>query len=143
MKTESAKASSAIKKELKKNFANIKFSVKSSNYSGGDSVHIKWTDGPTTDEVEKITNKYQYGNFDGTTDMYNYDNKQDDIPQSKYILTQRGMSDDTRLKIVEYLRNYYEACKNITIEDMCKYIPELQDHVQTLVYKKFKDISLT
>ena len=142
MKTEAAKTSSVIKKELKNSFHSTKFSVKSDTFAGGDSVNISWTDGPTTDEVENIVKKYQYGNFDGMTDMYNYTNTREDIPQVKYVMTNRRMSEDICKKIIEDLKNYYEACKNITADNLSQYIPELQSNVQTLVYKKFTAMSL-
>ncbi len=87
--TQAALTAKAIKKELKKAFPTIKFSVKSSNFSMGDSVDISWNLGPHTDQVDKIVNKYQYGHFDGMTDYYEYSNKRDDIPQAKYVSTQR------------------------------------------------------
>lgn len=62
-----------IRTELKKAFPGIKFSVTSETYSGGDSIDIGWTLGPTTAEVEKITGKYQEGHFDGMEDIYNTD----------------------------------------------------------------------
>ncbi len=61
MKTQSALAAAAIRKELKAAYPLIKFSVTSDNYAGGDAVHISWTDGAQTDEVRKITDKYQLG----------------------------------------------------------------------------------
>src|SRR5574343_581629 len=47
-----AAAAKGIREELKKTFPGIKFSVISDSYSMGDSVHINWTDGPTTGEVD-------------------------------------------------------------------------------------------
>ena len=44
-----------IRKELKASFAGIKFSVRSSS----GAVRISWTDGPSTKQVEAITNKHQ------------------------------------------------------------------------------------
>ena len=95
-KSTAANCAAAVREELKKNFPGIKFSVTSDNYSMGDHVRVSWTDGPTTDEVEKFTDKYQYGHFDGMTDMYEYSNTRDDIPQTKHMFTERRMSDETR-----------------------------------------------
>jgi hypothetical protein len=89
-----AATAAAIREELKKNFAGVKFSVTSESYAGGNSCRISWTDGPTTREVEAITGKYQYGSFDGMTDSYNYTNSRDDIPQTKYVQESRTISDD-------------------------------------------------
>lgn len=91
-----AKAAKAIRKELKDAFPGIKFSVRSSSFAGGNDVTIDWTDGPTRVEAQKITGKYQYGNFDGMTDCYEYSNGHTDIPQAKYVMCQHRYSDDAR-----------------------------------------------
>ena len=61
-----------IRVELKRAFPSVKFSVTSEGYSGGCSINISWTDGPTTKQVKEITDKYQEGDFDGMEDIYNY-----------------------------------------------------------------------
>lgn len=50
--TEVAECAKAIRQVLKAQFPNIKFSVKSENYSGGDSVRVKYEDGPITEDVK-------------------------------------------------------------------------------------------
>jgi hypothetical protein len=99
MKTEAAQAASEIKKELKAAFPGFKFSVRSSNFSMGDAVDIDWVDGPTTDMVDDIVGKYQYGHFDGSIDCYEYSNTRDDIPQAKFVQTQRSMSEEISQQI--------------------------------------------
>jgi hypothetical protein len=92
--TEAAQAAKLIRAELKKAFPNVKFSVRSNNYAGGDSVYVNWTNGPTRDAVTEITDKYQYGHFDGMIDLYEYSNNIEGLPQAKYVLEQRTISDD-------------------------------------------------
>jgi len=70
-------AAKNIRTELKKKFKGTKFSVSSSRYSGGNSIDISWTDGPETDEVNRITNKYRIGSFDGMVDSYDYSKDRD------------------------------------------------------------------
>lgn len=108
MKTQAAKAAAAIRKELKTAFPKIVFSVTSDTYSMGDSVRIKYEDGPKTEEVDKITSKYQYGNFDGMTDCYNNDNCRDDIPQAKYVQISRSMSERSRNLAKELLKQHFD-----------------------------------
>ncbi len=60
-----------IRIELKRAFPSIKFAVRS-EHRGSSSINIGWTDGPTTEQVEKITGKYQEGNFNGMEDIYEY-----------------------------------------------------------------------
>lgn len=96
MHTASALAAKAIKKELKAKFPNIKFSVRSSNYSNGNSVDISYQNGVPQAEVEKVTKKYQYGHFDGMIDLYEMSNNRKDIPQAKFVMVSRSISEDIR-----------------------------------------------
>lgn len=117
-KTGAANCAAAIRTELKSAFIGVKFSVTSDTYSGGNSVHISWTDGPTVKEVEAITSKYQYGHFNGMEDLYEYSNNREDIPQAKYIQESRTMSDTAKSDILaknEYLasRDGYEQERSI------------------------------
>lgn len=104
-----AGAAAAIKVELKAAFPGIKFSVTSDSFSMGDSVHIGWTDGPTSNEVENISKKYQYGHFDGMTDMYESSNSRDDIPQSKYVSASRSISDELEAILLPDAEKYFNA----------------------------------
>ena len=99
--TPHAAAAKAIRKELKAKYPNEKMSVTSESFSMGNAVRVaigkslKYIDGFGVDknteeykmrqEVEAITNKYQYGKFDGMQDMYEMTNCRDDIPQVKYV----------------------------------------------------------
>ena len=107
MKTEAAQCAKAIKKELSKKFPNIKFSVTSDNFAGGNSVSIHYTNGVPQAEVEAITGKYQYGHFDGMIDCYEYSNGRDDIPQAKYVSVSREVSEDILAKTKAELAKEY------------------------------------
>ena len=92
-KSTQAQAAAMIRKELKAAFPQTKFSVTSDSFAGGDSVRISWVDGPADRQVKEITDKFQYGHFDGMNDMYEYSNDRSDLPQSKYVQTSRSFSD--------------------------------------------------
>lgn len=104
--TRSAHAAKAIKNELKQAFPGINFSVKSSNFSMGDSVSISWADGPTESEVEMYTDKYQYGYFNGMEDIYENTNRRDDIPQSKYVSCNR------KCIVTDFLKEKFDEITN-------------------------------
>lgn len=106
-KSSSANCAAAIREELKKEFPTVKFSVKSSNFAGGDSVRVLWENGPTTDEVEVFTRKYQYGRFDGMTDMYEYSNSREDLPQSKYVSTSRDIDEYIKTIVFDGLKSSF------------------------------------
>lgn len=57
-----------IRKALKESFPGVKFSVRSSVYSGGSSINVGWIDGPTSKMVEAVAKNFQGSYFDGSID---------------------------------------------------------------------------
>lgn len=113
--TEAARAAKAIKAELKEHFQSIKFSVKSDNFSMGDSVHVSWENGPTTNEVEAIIKKYQYGSFNSMEDMYENTNSREDLPQSKYVQTSREKSEELENILNEFTKDLEQQNKDLDL----------------------------
>lgn len=58
-----------IRKALKKAFPGQKFSVRSSSYAGGASIRVKWTDGPTSKQVDKVVQPFSGSAFDPMIDL--------------------------------------------------------------------------
>jgi hypothetical protein len=58
-----------LRTALASKFPGVKFSIRSSLYSGGSSVSIRWTDGPRERDVEAIADGYQFRGFDGSIDL--------------------------------------------------------------------------
>ena len=58
-----------IRQQLKKNFPQVKFSVRSSLYSMGSSIDISWADGPSKKQVEPVVGPFSGSSFDGMIDM--------------------------------------------------------------------------
>lgn len=102
-----AAAAAAIRAELKEAFPDIKFSVTSESFSMGNSVRVKWTDGPTSEQVESISGKYQFGSFNGMEDIYEYTNCREDIPQAKYVHETREISEANREALRALVLAYY------------------------------------
>lgn len=112
--TPAAQAAKMIKSELKKAFPSVVFRVVSDNYSMGDAVRISWVDGVTTEQVNDIARKYQYGSFDGMTDSYEYTNNRDDIPQTKYVQLARNYSDHAIGTLFEEIKYAYVGFDTVT-----------------------------
>ncbi len=64
-----AETAKLVRTTLKKNFPGVKFSVRSSVYSGGASIDVSWILGPTTKEVDAVAGQYESADFDGSIDM--------------------------------------------------------------------------
>lgn len=87
-------AAKNMRKELAAAFPGVKFQVKTERYSGGNNINIGWTDGPTVPQVEKITNKYSGGSFDGMVDLYTHESTAwtEVYGEGKYIFENRTYS---------------------------------------------------
>ena len=81
----------SIRSELKLSFPNIKFSVRSNAFVNGDSVRVEWVNGLTERDVITIIEKYEEGSFNHIRDIYECSNKNNDIPQVKYIFASRDI----------------------------------------------------
>lgn len=64
-----ADTTKAIRLALREAFPGVKFSVRSSVYSGGSSIRIGWTDGPTEKAVNAVAGVFSSSGFDGSIDL--------------------------------------------------------------------------
>jgi len=102
-KTSAANCAWMIKKELKKEFPAVKFEVTSDNFSMGDSVDIRYKDGPPEEAVEAFTNKYQEGHYNSMEEYYDYSSDRPDLYQAKYVHCQREKSEETIARLMSKL----------------------------------------
>lgn len=117
MITEHAKAAKAIKMELQAVYPQVKFSVRSKSFAGGNSVIVDWENGPTYDAVMKIIGKYEFGHFDVMCDTYIYSNVREDLPQTKYILAQRDITLEIRKQAFEICKERYPFFEGMSSMD--------------------------
>lgn len=106
--TETAKL---VRKALKIKFPEVKFSVRSSIYSGGSSISVTWSDGPTQKEVNSVVKFYEGATFDGMIDMKSYVDQimileGESFPTevhfgADFIFTYREMSAEYKASLVE------------------------------------------
>lgn len=114
-------AAKNIRIELAKAFPGVKFSVKTERFSMGNAIRVSWTDGPTSGQVEEITDRYDAGHFDGMTDCYEYRKDHawtDAFGAAKYITFSRDLSAETVQAAIDYIWDKYrpEAAK-VTPDD--------------------------
>jgi Large polyvalent protein associated domain 29 len=57
-----------VRHALREQFPGVKFSVRTSVYSGGAAIRVRWTGGPSVREVEAAADQFQRSDFDGMTD---------------------------------------------------------------------------
>lgn len=96
-------AAKNIRIELARAFPGVTFSVKTSRFSMGNSINVRWTDGPTSYQVDEIIGRYQAGSFDGMTDSYSYRDDQafpTAFGEAKYVHSSRDHSDKMLASVI-------------------------------------------
>lgn len=71
---DTAETAKIIRYELSIAFPGHKFSVRIDRYSGGSSIDVNWTDGPTESAVNKVIGYLESKGFDGMIDLSYYHN---------------------------------------------------------------------
>lgn len=64
-----AETAKLVRAALKTRFPAVRFSIRSKTYSGGASIDVRRTDGPTSRLVEEVTNPFRRSDFDSSQDM--------------------------------------------------------------------------
>ena len=107
--TQAAQAAKIIRQELKKHA--IKGRVTSENYSGGSSINVKLENQlpKTLELVKEFCSKFQYGHFDGMTDMYEHSNSNDDLPQVKHVFVDNELSDELLIEAWEWAKGRFSS----------------------------------
>jgi hypothetical protein len=86
-----AQTAKRVRQALKAKYPGVKFSVRSSTYSGGASIDVSYTDGPAQHGVYVFLQQFAGCDFDGMTDMKTY---RDDVlfanPDGTYSLINSG-----------------------------------------------------
>jgi 16S rRNA G1207 methylase RsmC len=133
MKTKSAILASQLKTELKTSFPGMKFSVKSDNFSMGSSIDIKWIDGPTVKDVEKITNKFE----DISRDSYTGEILSGG---NRYVSCVRNFSEETKRRIFDELKSEYAILDDLELNDFDRGM--MTHDQQSLIWKTLCQLNL-
>lgn len=131
-----AKAAALIRAELKQGFPTVKFRVTSSSFSMGDDVNIHWDLGPTTKQVEAVTNKYQNSGFDSMTDC-SYSVPVTTAASSKYVMTQRDNP------FHDQMCEDYAKAMNITYTGTNTRVENHNEYLSTLLHRLLGQFDLT
>jgi len=103
-----AQVAKLLKKKAQELGITVK-SCKSSSFAGGDSVHLRFIAG--SDDAVKQLNDYSHqfkqGHFDGMSDIYEYSNNRDDIPQTKYLFLNDDRADNILGDLAHYKTSWF------------------------------------
>lgn len=147
MKTQAAQAAALIRKEIKAAYPGLKFTCTSQNYAGGNSINVGYQDQPRAvhEAIKSMLGKYEYGHFDGMTDMYEHSNCRTDIPQTKYLFVSNNMSDAKREEIYQQLRTGWKDGDKLPAtyaEGRAVYFDSHGQYVSDMVWRQFQDSAL-
>lgn len=95
-----ALAAENIRRELARAFPGVRFRVVVQRFADGESVNVRWTDGPSTAEVGAIAGKYQWGLLPdraGWTEVFG---------EAKTVLLFRSWSANTKAVLVSYFESH-------------------------------------
>lgn len=110
-----------VRAKLKKTYPWVKFGVRISRYSGGSSIHVSWTDGPTETMVRATCEEFRGDYFDGMIDYHGGIVREVDGQCVHYggsLGYRRNVSKDTFLKVVEMVKAKYGADSVPTIRGL-------------------------
>ena len=96
-------AAKNIRLVLKESFPKTKFKVSSSRFSMGNSVDVRWIDGPTRKEVNLAVKRFQDHASDETGDFMDSrnDSFNDDFGGTKFVMTDRNFSKEFLMPFFE------------------------------------------
>jgi hypothetical protein len=114
-----AETAKLVRQALKESFPCVKFSIRSSTYSGGASINVSWVDGPTSKQVEQVTDAFCGGYFDGMIDykgsVYHKLDGESVHFGADFIFTRREVSDATVWAAINDIAQGYNV-EPITVE---------------------------
>lgn len=137
-----AAAAREIRQYMKAN--GIAGRVNADSYAGGNSVNIYVEDMPPVayQVLDDYAGRYQYGNFDGMQDLYEYSNVNRDIPQVKYVFVNNRISDEMRQRIWDFVVGYYNGMMGapVNASDAGMYYNEnFRLWGDNIIYREFRD----
>lgn len=93
-----------IRRLLGHHWPTVRFSVTLEKFSGGNSINVKWVDGPLHKTVKDLLQGFEEGYFDGMQDMYvDTDTPWHQFGHTKYLNCYRSITNGMRAKAVEIL----------------------------------------
>lgn len=102
-----------LKRELQAEFPGVNFTVRSKSFSGGNDITVNYDFGPNPADVKAIANKYEEGSFDGSIDLYTYDEDRSFTSKyggAKYVMVQRHLPNDIYKPFIKQYCEIMNGC---------------------------------
>lgn len=139
-----AQAAAMIRQYMRAN--GIVGKVRSKSYSMGSSVNVNVQDLPPQQyqALNEYANQFQYGSFNGMIDLYEYDNRNDSLPQVKFVFVNNSISNEMDQVIWNFMLGYYAGMENApqsAVAGGSFYNERFGAYGQDLAFRLFRGVS--
>lgn len=134
-----AETAKLVRKALKLAFPGQKFSVRSDSYAGGASIAVHWTDGPTTQQVDKVIQVYAGADFDGMIDLKTHNDHWLEPDGSSSIAKREGTTGSfveqicdpptPQSRLVSFGADFVQTSRNLSPETEAKIQAEIAEFI--------------
>jgi hypothetical protein len=123
----------------------LRASVRSESFAGGNAVDVDlYNAAPAArQEVETFAAQYKAGHFDGSTDCYEYSNRNASLPQVKFLSVSAHFDDATKQAAWDFLRGYIGEAKEMPAQYSALTHQRIWNHYATSIVYQFLMGSLT
>jgi hypothetical protein len=108
-RVDAADCAKLVRKALKARWPGHRFSVRTSRYSMGSSISVRYEDGPPVADVNRIVSAFQGASFDGTQDLKTYHTSTLEGRQVSFGADFVSASRDQSAKTREAIKAIFEA----------------------------------
>lgn len=110
---DTANVAKLVRKELHQSFPGVKFSVRSKRYTGGSSINVDWTNGPTDAQVNGKIGRFHGAEFNPMEDLKEYNNR----PYGNdFIFTNRHITEDEYRKAGQEIIDRFAVPEGLSVE---------------------------
>lgn len=134
-----AQTAKLVRAAVKVAFPGVTFAVRSSNYSGGSSIDVTWTDGPQASNVETVVGRFAGADFDGMADCKVYRRILIETPEgpaepgADFVFCKRHLSPELTARLRERVCRYWGV--PVDFPDHLQ-VPGPQQYVDQLVWRE-------
>lgn len=132
--SEYAQVAKLLKKKAKELGINVTRS-RSKSFAGGDSVSLRFDSGSddAVKQLEDYSHQFKQGHFDGMSDIYEYSNSRDDVPQTKYLFLEDDRADKILGDLAHYKTSWFANGEEVNFAQFMYRLREQSDDWQKVL----------
>lgn len=129
--SEHAQVAKLLKKKAKELGINVT-SSRSKSFAGGDSVYLHFDSGSdnAVSQLKDYSHQFKRGHFNGMEDIYEYSNRRDDVPQTKYLFLQDDRADKILGDLAHYKTSWFANGEEVNFSQFMYRLKDQSDDWQ-------------